>query len=484
MTSAVSGTVSTDTLYVDGRFVSSLSGGTFEVENPATEETIANVADAGPEDAIAAIDAAARAAGAWASTPPRERAEILRRAFEGVTSRADGLARMIVAENGKPLAEARGEVAYAAEFLRWYSEEAVRGYGSILRAPQGDHTTLAIRRPIGLSLLVTPWNFPAAMITRKVAPALAAGCTVIVKPAPESPLTAFMLAEIFAEVGVPNGVVNLLTTNRAGAVVSTILSDERVRKLSFTGSTEVGRLLLSSSAARIQNASLELGGNAPFIVLADADLDVAVAESVGGKTRVAGQACTAPNRFFVDERIHKDFIERLRDAFSRLRIGNGLDEGVNLGPLIDASAAERVAGLVDDAVRKGASLIMGGSRHGDRGHFFEPTILTDVPTSATMLGCEVFGPIAAVRSFGDLDAALAECNEVEHGLIAYLHSRDFDRAMEIARRLEVGLVGINRSFGYDPSAPFGGVKQSGLGREGGHEGMEAFLETQTVKVRW
>jgi succinate-semialdehyde dehydrogenase/glutarate-semialdehyde dehydrogenase len=471
-------------LYIRGDFRASTTGETFDVENPATEQTFASVADAGPEDAIAAVDAAAGAAETWASTAPRARAELLRRAFELLTSRADEVARIIVAENGKPLADARGEAVYAAEFLRWYSEEAVRAYGSVLRSPLGDHSILAIRRPIGVSLLITPWNFPAAMITRKVGPALAAGCTVVVKPAPEAPVSALLLADIFHEAGIPPGVVNVLTTSRAEVVVPPILADPRVRKLSFTGSTQVGRLLLRSSAERVLSVSLELGGNAPFIVLADADLDLAVADAVGGKTRVSGQACTAPNRFLVEEAVHEEFTERLRAAFAQLRVGDGQDDDVDLGPLINAAAVRKVTALVDDAVARGATRVIGGTALAGTGHFFEPTVLTRVPPSAAMLGCEVFGPVAPVRVFRDLDAMIAESNETEHGLMGYIYTADVDRAMQLARRLEVGLVGIGRGLGYDPSAPFGGVKQSGLGREGGHEGLEEYLETQTLKVRW
>jgi succinate-semialdehyde dehydrogenase / glutarate-semialdehyde dehydrogenase len=484
MTSPRTGTAADiSQLYIDGDFRPALDGTTFDVEDPATETCIGVVANAGPDDGIAALAAASRAARPWADTAPRKRSELLYRAFDLLVERADSIARTVVAECGKPLAESRGEVLYAAEFLRWFAEEAVRAGGGAVRAPSGDHNTLVVRRPVGVSLLVTPWNFPAAMITRKVAPALAAGCPVIVKPAPETPLTALAIADIFHDIGTPPGVVNVLPSDRAAALVTPMFGDPRLRKLSFTGSTDVGRQLLTLAAQQVMNVSLELGGNAPFVVLADADLDTAVADAVFGKTRVAGQACTAPNRFLVDDRVHDAFVERLSEAFANLNVGHGLSDGVDLGPVISVEAQKRLTSLVDDAVSRGARLVVGGHPRDGRGHFFEPTVLTDVPDDAVLLHEEVFGPIAPIRRFTDVDAAIDECNATEHGLSAYLYG-DLKTTMRIADRIDVGLVGIGRLFGYDPSAPFGGVKQSGLGHEGGHEGLEAFLERQTRKVAW
>jgi succinate-semialdehyde dehydrogenase / glutarate-semialdehyde dehydrogenase len=448
----------------------------FPVLDPADESVIELLESARPEDGIAAVDAAEAAAAGWAARAPRDRAEILRRAFDLMTARTEEVAHLIVREMGKPLPEARGETAYAAEFLRWFSEEAVRANGDFALAPSGANRMLVAHAPVGISLLITPWNFPAAMATRKLGPALAAGCTVVLKPAQETPLTALAIAAILEEAGVPPGVVNVVCTDEPAPLVETILGDPRVRKLSFTGSTEVGRRLLALCAPRVINASMELGGNSPFLVLDDADLDVAIAGAMAAKMRNGGEACTAANRFLVHESVAEEFTAGLTAAMSAVRVGNGFSEGAQLGPLINAAAREKVERLTADAADRGARLRTGGERLPGPGYFYPPTVLDQVQPGSAMLAEEVFGPVAPVMTFSGDDEALALANDTEHGLVAFVFSRDLRRAMAVGERIETGMVGLNRGVVSDPAAPFGGAKQSGIGREGGHHGLLEFLE--------
>jgi succinate-semialdehyde dehydrogenase/glutarate-semialdehyde dehydrogenase len=446
------------------------------VIDPADEGLIATVAAATPADGIAAVDAAAGAAAGWARRAPRERAEILRRAFELMTAREDDVAALIVREMGKPLAEARVEAAYAAEFLRWFSEEAVRADGSYGVSPGGSNRVLVMHQPVGVALLVTPWNFPAAMATRKIGPALAAGCTVVLKPAEETPLTALLVAALLVEAGVPAGVVNVVPTDDPGPLVRAMLDDPRVRKLSFTGSTAVGRHLLSVAGGGVVNCSMELGGNAPFVVLHDADLDAAVAGAMVAKMRNGGEACTAANRFLVHESVAGAFTERLSAAMAAVRVGRGSEPGAQLGPLINEGARDKVERLLADARERGARVRTGGARVGGPGFFYAPTVLDRVAPGSAMLAEEVFGPVAPVQSFASEDEAVAMANDTEYGLVAYLYTRDLRRGMAVGEAIETGMVGLNRGTVSDPAAPFGGVKQSGIGREGGHAGLLEFLE--------
>jgi succinate-semialdehyde dehydrogenase/glutarate-semialdehyde dehydrogenase len=448
----------------------------FPVLDPADGSVIDSLESAGPDDAIAAVDAAADAAEDWASRAPRERAEILRRAFELMTERNDEIGRLIVREMGKPLAEARGEASYAAEFLRWFSEEAVRANGDFAVAPAGTNRMLVSHAPIGISLLITPWNFPAAMATRKIGPALAAGCTVVLKPAEETPLTALAIAGLLTEAGVPEGVVNVVCTDDPAPVAEAILADSRVRKLSFTGSTGVGRRLLELCAPQVISASMELGGNSPFLVLEDADIDVAVAGAMAAKMRNGGEACTAANRFLVHESVAEVFTARLTAAMSSVHVGNGFDKTSQLGPLINAAAREKVERLVADAIDRGARVRTGGERLPGPGFFYAPTVLDRVAPGSAILSEEVFGPVAPIMTFADEDEAIALANDTEYGLVAFVFSRDLRRAMAIGEEIETGMVGLNRGVVSDPAAPFGGTKQSGIGREGGHHGLLEFLE--------
>jgi succinate-semialdehyde dehydrogenase/glutarate-semialdehyde dehydrogenase len=463
-------------LLIGGTWRAGGDGGRFAVLDPADGSVIASVAAATPDDARAAVDAAATAGPGWAATPPRERAEVLRRAFDLMSAAAEELAGLIVAEMGKPLAEARVEAAYAAEFLRWFSEEAVRADGAYGPAPNGAHRILVLQQPIGVAVLVTPWNFPAAMATRKIGPALAAGCTVVLKPAEETPLTALRIAGILEEAGVPPGVVNVLPTGDPAPVVRAMLADPRVRKLSFTGSTAVGRELLALAAGGVVDCSMELGSNAPFIVLEDADLDAAVAGAMAAKMRNGGEACTAANRFLVAEPVAAEFTERLTAAMAAVRVGPGRTPGVELGPLITEQAREKVERLVADACDRGARVRTGGERPGGPGFFYPPTVLDRVAPGSAMLAEEVFGPVAPVLTFATEDEAVAIANDTEYGLVAYVYSRDLRRAMAVGEALETGMVGLNRGVVSDPAAPFGGVKHSGLGREGGRAGLHEFLE--------
>jgi succinate-semialdehyde dehydrogenase/glutarate-semialdehyde dehydrogenase len=471
-------------LFIGGKWLPAQGDGRFPVLDPATGETVATVADGAVADGIAAVDAADSAASGWALTPPRERAEILRRGFELMTARSEELARLISLENGKALVDARGEVAYAAEFFRWYAEEAVRAAGSVMTAPSGANRILVLQQPVGICVLVTPWNFPAAMATRKIGPALAAGCTVVLKPASDTPLTALAMAAILHEAGVPAGVVNVVPSRRSGAVVSAMLHDPRVRKLSFTGSTEVGRVLLAEAADNVVNTSMELGGNAPFLVFADADLDAAIEGAMVAKMRNAGEACTAANRFYVESSIAKEFSRRLAARMGALRVGPGLAPGTEVGPLVNEAAAVKVAELVDAAVAAGATALVGGTRPAREGYYFEPTVLVDVSSGDAILTEEIFGPVAPVVTFESEAEAIAYANATEYGLVAYVYTRDLARGLRVSEALESGMVGLNRGLVSDPAAPFGGVKQSGIGREGGHDGMLDYLESKYIAVSW
>jgi succinate-semialdehyde dehydrogenase / glutarate-semialdehyde dehydrogenase len=471
-------------LYIDGAWRTASDGAHIEVLDPAREEVIASVASASIADGLAAVDAAHRALPAWAATAPRRRAEILRRAFELMTGRAEDLAKLISQENGKALKDARSEAVYAAEFFRWYSEEAVRNISEISTNPGGTNRILVLQQPVGVSILVTPWNFPAAMATRKIAPALAAGCTVILKPASETPLTALAIAMLLEEAGVPKGVVNVIPSHRSSKVVGAIINDPRVRKLSFTGSTQVGSVLLGEAARTIVNCSMELGGNAPFIVFDDADVEEAVEGAMIAKMRNGGEACTAANRFYVQDGIADAFIQQFAAAMHALRVGPGLEAGVDLGPLINKSAQNDMIAFVEDATRKGAKILTGGHRPDRRGFFFQPTLLTEVPDDANVLNDEIFGPIAPIQRFSTIDEAITKANGTPYGLISYIFTRNLAKGLDVAEQIESGMIGLNRGIVSDPAAPFGGVKQSGVGREGAHEGMLEFLEKKYIAVDW
>jgi succinate-semialdehyde dehydrogenase/glutarate-semialdehyde dehydrogenase len=471
-------------LYIDGAWRAASDGAEIEVLDPATEQIITKVASASVEDGLAAVAAAERALAGWTATAPRRRGEILRKAFELMTARAEDFAKLISQENGKALKDARGETAYAAEFFRWYSEEAVRNISELSTNPSGTNKILVLQQPVGVSILVTPWNFPAAMATRKIGPALAAGCTVILKPASETPLTALAIASLLEEAGVPKGVVNVIASHRSSKVVSAIINDPRVRKLSFTGSTQVGSVLLRDAAGTIVNCSMELGGNAPFIVFDDADVDEAVKGAMVAKMRNGGEACTAANRFYVQNGIAEAFTAKFAAAMQALRVGPGLEDGVDLGPLVNKSAQNDMVALVEDAVKRGAKLVTGGRRPERKGYFFEPTILADVADDAKVLNDEIFGPIAPIQRFATIDEAIAKANGTPYGLIAYVYTRDLAKGLAVSERIESGMIGLNRGVVSDPAAPFGGVKQSGVGREGAHEGMLEFLEKKYIAVEW
>jgi succinate-semialdehyde dehydrogenase/glutarate-semialdehyde dehydrogenase len=471
-------------LYIDGKFRAASGGGTFPVLNPATEQPLCSVADGTVEDAKSALDAADRAFAGWGAKSPRERGEILRKCFELFIARKEYFARLMTLENGKALVDSRAEASYAAEFFRWYAEEAPRNIGEVSRAPSTGARILVQHKPAGIAVLVTPWNFPAAMGTRKIAPALAAGCTVVLKPASETPLTMLALAELFQDAGVPAGVVNILPSRKSGAVVSAMLHDPRVRVVSFTGSTEVGRTLLREAADNIVRPAMELGGNAPFIVCEDADIDAAVEGAMIAKMRNMGEACTAANRFYVHEKVHDVFVQKFAAKMQALKVGNGLEEGVSVGPLVNADTRDKVTHLVEDALNKGAKAVIGGNRLNRTGYFYPPTVLIDVPDSAQCLKEEIFGPVAPIQKFRDEDDAIAKANDTEFGLISYLYTRDLSKGLRLSERLDAGMIGLNRGVASDPAAPFGGSKQSGIGREGAHEGMMEFLETQYISVSW
>ncbi len=467
-------------LYIGGRWED--TDATVKVEDPSTGEVLTAVADASPTDAVRALDAAVQAGPGWAATDPRERGEVLRRAFELLHQRADDFALLMTLEMGKPLAESRGEVAYGAEFFRWFSEEAVRIAGRYSVAPSGGTRLLTMKQPVGPVYAITPWNFPLAMGTRKIGPALAVGCTVVIKPAKQTPLTTLALAQVLAEAGVPDGVVNVITSSRSGAVSEPIISDHRLRKLTFTGSTEVGRTLIGQSAQRVLKVSMELGGNAPFLVFGDADLDRAVDGAMLAKMRNIGEACTAANRFIVHESVASEFGERLAERMGSLQIGRGTDDGVQVGPLVDSDAVAKVTELVDDAVSSGGRVLTGSGALDGPGHFYSPTVLADVPPTARMFAEEIFGPVAPITTFATDDEAIALANDTEFGLVSYAFTRDLTRAVTVAERLESGMVGINQGIVSNPAAPFGGIKASGLGREGGPEGIEEYLETKYVGI--
>jgi len=469
-------------LFIGGQWRDASGGSAFPVENPADGAVLCAVADATPVDGLAALDAAVRAQEAWGAHPPRERGEILRRAYDLLMDRREDLAVLMTAEMGKPLPEARTEIAYAAEFFRWFAEEAVRIDGGYAVAPNGQGRFLVMRQPVGPCLLITPWNFPMAMGTRKIGPAVAAGCTMVVKPAAQTPLSMLALAQIMQEAGLPDGVLNLLTTSSSGAVMEPLIRDGRARKLSFTGSTAVGRLLLEQCAEQVLRTSMELGGNAPFIVFDDADLDAAVDGAMLAKMRNIGEACTAANRFYVQSGVAEEFSRRLADRMGALTIGSGLDDGVQVGPLIDAVAQDKVTSLVDDAVSRGARVLVGGKPMEGPGHFYPPTVLADVSDDAAMRHEEIFGPVAPVSSFHTEDEVLTAANDTPYGLVSYLYTRDLARAMRVSERLETGMVGLNQGAVSNPAAPFGGVKHSGFGREGGAEGIDEYLETKYVGI--
>src|ERR1700734_686216 len=469
-------------LLIGGEWSSGSS--TFPVLDPATEEPIAEVADGTARDALDAVSAAHDALPAWAATPPRQRAEILRKAFELMTARSEQFARLMSAENGKSLRDARGEATYAAEFFRWYAEEAVRIEGTLMRAPSGANKILTLHQPIGVSLLVTPWNFPAAMATRKIGPALAAGCPVVLKPAEDTPLTALALADLLREAGVPDGVVNVVTMSKPGPAVQAMLNDSRVHKLSFTGSTEVGRILLGQAAKSVVNCSMELGGNAPFIVFEDADIDAAVEGALIAKLRNGGEACTAANRFYVHEAVADQFNATFAAKMKAMVVGPGLDEATEIGPLVNEATRSKVAGLVDGATGGGANVVTGGGAPDRRGYFYTPALLAGGPAGAGILGTEIFGPVAPVVRFSAEDDAVRWANDTEFGLVSYLYTRDLSRGRRVSEAVEAGMVGLNRGIVSDPAAPFGGVKQSGIGREGAHEGLLEFTETKYIATNW
>ena len=471
-------------LWIGGKWRKSSDNQRFDVIDPATEKTIASVASATVEDAKAAVDAAAAAFEGWAGRKPRERAEILRKAHELIMRDAERFAKLITLENGKALSDSRGEVAYAAEFFRWYAEEAVRNRGEVSRAPASGARIFVQHKPAGVAVLVTPWNFPAAMATRKIGPALAAGCPVVLKPASDTPLTMLALMPVLEEAGVPAGVVNVVPSRRSGPVVSAMLHDPRVRVVSFTGSTEVGRMLLREAADCVVKPAMELGGNAPFIVFEDADIDAAIDGAMIAKMRNMGEACTAANRFYVHEKVHGEFAKKLTAKMAALKMGNGLDEGVTLGPLVNAEGRKKVVSLVADAVGKGAKILTGGKAPDGPGYFYPATVLDNVPDSAAMLREEIFGPVASLQTFKSEDEVIKRANDTEYGLMAYLYTGDITRGMRVSEKLDFGMIGLNRGLVSDPAAPFGGMKQSGIGREGAHEGMMEFLETQYVSLSW
>ncbi|MGV6873065.1 NAD-dependent succinate-semialdehyde dehydrogenase [Pseudochelatococcus sp. B33] len=473
-----------DRLYIDGAWRDGFDGRTFEVANPATDEAVAVVADATIEDGRAALDAAEASFATWAGRPPRERAEILRRAHTLIMERSESLARLVTIENGKALPDARAEIAYAAEFFRWYSEEAVRNIGEITRGPASGARILVQYRPIGIAVLVTPWNYPAAMGTRKIAPALAAGCPVVIKPASETPLTMLALMPILEAAGVPRGVVNVLPTTRPAPLVDMLLHDPRVRIISFTGSTEVGRKLLRTASDCVVKPAMELGGNAPFIVLADADIDAAVSGALVAKMRNLGEACTAANRFYVHDSVKDAFVRKFCERMSALKVGNGLTEGVEVGSLVNAKTRDKVEELVADARLRGAEVLIGGEALPGPGYFYPPTVLVNVPDDARCFREEIFGPVAMIASFSDEQDLVRRCNDTEYGLAAYLYTKDLKRGLALCEQLEFGMIGLNRGLVSDPAAPFGGVKQSGIGREGAQEGMLEFLEAQYISAEW
>ncbi len=469
-------------LFIGGQWREAAGGATLPVADPATGEAITRVADGSVEDGRAALDAAVAVQASWAATAPRDRGEILRRAFELIMERIEDLALLMTLEMGKPLKESRGEVTYAAEFFRWFSEEAVRIHGRYSIAPNGATRLLTMKQPVGPCLFITPWNFPLAMGTRKIGPAVASGCTMVVKPAAQTPLSMLALGRILTEAGLPAGVLNIVTTAHSGQVMAPLIADARLRKLSFTGSTEIGRKLVEQSAEQLLRVSMELGGNAPFLVFADADVEASVDGAMLAKMRNMGEACTAANRFIVHASVAEEFATRLAERMAALSVGRGTEDGVDVGPLVDAPSQAKVDELVGQAVGAGARVLTGGQTVGERGYFYAPTVLADVPDDARLLTEEIFGPVAPVTTFATDEQALAMANSTEFGLVAYAYTRDLARAVRVAESLETGMVGINQGIVSNPAAPFGGVKHSGFGREGGFEGIEEFLETKYVGI--
>ena len=469
-------------LFIGGEWRDATGGGTLPVEDPSTAEALCEVADGTPEDAVSALDAASEAQAEWAKHPPRERAEILRRAFQKMVERTDELALLMTLEMGKTIGESKAEIAYAAEFFRWFSEEAVRIEGRYAVPPTGAGRMLTMKQPVGPCILITPWNFPMAMGTRKIGPAVAAGCTMVIKPAQQTPLSMLALAQILEESGLPDGVLNVVTSSSSGSVMAPLISDPRARKLSFTGSTEVGRKLIEQSAEQILRVSMELGGNAPFLVFEDADVDAAVEGALVAKMRNIGEACTAANRFHVSEPVAGEFAEKLASRMEAMKVGRGTEEGVEVGPLIDGTQREKVQGLVEDALGKGAKALVGAEKVHGPGYFYRPTVLDDVPRDATLLKEEIFGPVAPVASFGSEEDAVSAANDTEYGLVAYVYTNDLKRALRVCEGLQTGMVGLNQGMVSNASAPFGGIKHSGFGREGGIEGIEEYLETKYVAI--
>ncbi|MFI7066422.1 NAD-dependent succinate-semialdehyde dehydrogenase [Kribbella sp. NPDC050124] len=469
-------------LFIGGKWQAAAGGKTLAVEDPATGTALCEVADASPADGVAALDAAVAAQAEWAATAPRERGEILRRTYELMTERADDLALLMTLEMGKPVAESKGEIAYAAEFFRWFAEEAVRIDGGYQVAPNGKGRFLVMRQPVGPCLLITPWNFPAAMGARKIGPAVAAGCTMVIKPAAQTPLSMLKLAELMTEAGLPAGVLNVITTSDSGGVMEPLIRDGRARKLSFTGSTQVGRKLIEQSAEQVLRTSMELGGNAPLLVFADADLDKAVDGAMLAKMRNGGEACTAANRIYVQSSIMDEFARRLSDRMGALKVGRGTEDGVDVGPLIDATQRDKVKDLVDDAVGLGARVLTGASVASGNGYFYPPTVLADVPKTARLQKEEIFGPVAPLTAFETEEEAVRMANDTEYGLVSYLFTSDLTRALRVSEQLETGMIGLNQGIVSNPAAPFGGVKQSGLGREGGTTGIDEFLEIKYIAI--
>jgi succinate-semialdehyde dehydrogenase / glutarate-semialdehyde dehydrogenase len=469
-------------LYVGGEWRDAGEGGTLAVEDPSTGQTLCEVADSQPDDAMAALDAAVEAQGEWAKHPPRERGEILRRAFESLTERSEELSLLMTLEMGKALAESKAEITYAAEFLRWFAEEAVRIDGRYTVNANGQGRTLVMRQPVGPCVLITPWNFPMAMGTRKIGPAVAAGCTMVMKPASQTPLSMLALAQILEEAGLPGGVLNVITSSSSGSVIEPLVRDPRTRKLSFTGSTEVGRKLMEQASEQLLRVSMELGGNAPFLIFDDADVDAAVEGAVIAKMRNIGEACTSANRFHVADSLASEFTEKLAEKMGGMKVGRGTEEGVEVGPLIDEDQRTKVAELVEDATSKGATAVLGGQRRDGAGYFYDPTVLADVPDDAELLREEIFGPVAPVKSFGSEEEAIAAANDTEYGLVSYVYTRDLERAFRVVEGLEFGMVGLNQGMVSNAAAPFGGVKKSGFGREGGKEGIHEFLEVKYVAM--
>jgi len=469
-------------LFIGGTWRNSSDGATLAVEDPATGRTLTDVADATVADGRAALEAAAAAQSSWATTPPRDRSEILRTAYERITARTEEFALCMTLEMGKPLADSRAEVVYGAEFFRWFAGEAVRIHGRYAVAPNGATRLMTMKQPVGPTLMITPWNFPLAMGTRKIGPAIAAGCTMVVKPASQTPLTMLLLAELLTDAGVPAGVLNVLTTSRTQEVIEPLVRDSRLRKLTFTGSTAVGKMLVEQSAEQLLRLSMELGGNAPFLVFEDAGVERAVEGAMLAKMRNIGEACTAANRFYVHEAVAEEFSRKFAAKMAAMTLGKGTKKGVTVGPLIDAKARDKVSELLDDAVAKGAAVLTGGEPQKGPGYFFAPTVLTDVPRSARLQKEEIFGPVAPITTFRNDAEAIRMANDTEYGLVAYLFTESLTRAISTSEALEYGMVGVNQGIISNPAAPFGGVKQSGFGREGGFEGIDEYLETKYVGI--